>query len=912
MQRGAARQPPLFKIVNSLMRRPDYAELTQCFVTGQEPRMNHITAFIDHMRAQGIGPADPAEITDDDKPHRYRLEGDKPKARNGSYQLGAQADGFAFGWCRSFKEGVTYPWHTKATRKATDAERAEWKAKAKAARDAAQKERQAQAQSAADKAARIWAKATAGTTVYHARKQIEAHGAKVWRGMAVVPMRSGADLVGLQFIADDGAKRFLTGVAKEGAYHSIAKRGDDLSLIVICEGYATGGSIRQAMGVPVIVAFDAGNLKPVAQSIRKKYPDATIVIAADNDQWTRNQKGELWNPGIEKARQAAVAIGGARVIAPQVPDDDPDRRTDWNDIAVTDGLDAVREALTAPPMPEPEPMDYPPSDYYLPPMDVDPLDAIRPLGHNRGVYYFFPRAAGQIVNLTATGMGKMQNLYMLAPRSFWEGHYGGADMSDSKICAYASAHLMGACHMRGIFEPESTRGVGAWIDRGRVVINTGDTVLCEGQTCHPAEFRGEAVYESGPRVIDLDAEPLRNREAVRLREVCRFLNWKRGMYGDLLAGWLVVAPVGSALPWRPHIWITGRSGAGKSTVLDQIVKPTLGDVAIRRDGGTTEAGVRKALGSSGRPYVLDEAESETATDRAQMERIIFLARRSSSGGVVENFNASFQARSCFCFSAINPRVEQNADKGRITQLELMADVSPERDKRYDRLLNMIHEVITPDFAARLLARTVRFMPELLENCRTFSLAASAVLGNKRAGDQIGPMIAGAYMLTSTKVISYDEAKAWIEAQDWDWNTSGDDESDAHKLVTHIMTSRVRYDVQGVSRESSLGEMIGMAARPDAPGHEAAVQGLKGYGLKLDGGRILIANQSPQLRRLLSDTPWIPWNRTLGDYPGSDNNGGRAVYFTTGFTSKATAIPLDAVMPGEGREEFEIPIEEEPF
>jgi len=876
---------------------------------------DHITAFIDFMRSNQIGPADPSEIIDDDKPHRYRLEGDKPKTRNGSYQLGAQSDGFAFGWVRSFKEGVTHNWHTKATRKATEAERAEWKRKAAEAKAARKAEIEAHAKKAADKAARIWDHATPGTTGYHERKQIEAHGTKVWRDMCLVPMRKNGDLIGLQFIQADGGKRFLTGCAKDGSYFSIAKRADDLSLIVICEGYATGASIRQALGCPVIVAFDAGNLKPVAAAIRKKYPDAQIVIAADSDQWTTKPDGTTWNPGIEKAQQAAVAIGGARVIGPMVPDDDPDRRTDWNDIAVTDGLDAVRTALTAPPPQDPGPMpdDYPDyePDYTPAPID-DPMDAIRPLGHNRGTYYFFPRAAGQIVALSSTGMGKMQNLYMLAPRMFWEGHYGGEKISDSQICAYASAHLIDACHRKGIFEPESTRGVGAWLDKGRVVINTGDAVICEGRTCHPAEFRGEAVYESGPRVIDPDCDPLRNKEAVRLRDVCRRLNWKRGMYADLLAGWLVVAPVGSALSWRPHIWITGRSGAGKSTVLDAIVKPVLGSIAISRDGGTTEAGVRKALGSSGRPYVLDEAESETQQDRAQMERIIFLARRASSGGVVENFNASFQARSCFCFSAINPRVEQNADKGRITQLELMQDVSPDRDNRFDELLRLIHDVIKPDFSARLLARTVALMPALLDNSRTFSLAASAVLGNKRAGDQVGPMIAGAYSLTSNKTISYDDAKAWMESQDWDWNLSTEDDTDAHKLVSYIMTARVRYDVNGASRESSIGEMVGAASRSDAVNHDAAVAGLKNYGIAVDGGRILIANNSPQMRRMLSDTPWIPWNRTLSDYTGSDNNGNKPRYFAPGLNGKCIAIPLTAVMPDALPADEELPIDEEPF
>lgn len=873
-----------------------------------------IANFIDHLRQSGIGPENPHDIVDDDKRHRYRLDGDKPKTLNGSYQLRAEADGFAVGWGRSFREGVTYPWHSKSNRKADPAEREKWKAKAKAAKDARDAEQAAAAASAARKAARLWERcAKTGSSPYLERKKVALNGARLMRDMVVVPMRKGPDLVGLQFISPDGSKRFLRDTAKEGSYLSIATKGDDLSHIVICEGFATGGSIRAATGWPVIVAFDAGNMKPVAVAIHKKYPAAEIIMAGDNDQWSRKPDGSDYNAGLIGAQQAAVAIGGARVITPQVPPDDPGGRTDWNDIGVTDGLDAVRDAITAPPpILYHEAHDVPDYEPVGPLLagDIDPLDVIRPLGHNRGVYYFFPRSAGQIVSLSSTGMGKIQNLYMLAPRDFWTNHYGGDKVADSNICAYASAHLMDACHRCGIFEPESTRGVGAWIDKGRVVINTGAEVITDGATFHPAEFRGEAVYESGPRVIHLDRDPLTNREASKVRDICRSLSWKKTMFGDLLAGWLVVAPIGAALTWRPHIWITGRSGSGKSTVMGDIIGPILGEVAIRRDGGTTEPGVRKALGSSGRPYLLDEAESETQQDRSQMERIIFLARRSSSGGVVENFNSSFQARSCFCFSAINPRVEQNADKGRITQLELMQDVSADKDARFERLMETVHEVITPDFNRRLLARTVKNMAALLENVRTFSAAASVTLGNKRAGDQFGPMIAGAYSLTSTGMISFEDARKWLVAQDWGWSANGDDESDSHKLVTQIMTSRIGYDVAGRRMESTIGEMIARVADHGHAEQEAARTGLKPYGIKLEGDRILIANQSPQLKRILQDTPWSPWNRTLGDYPGSDNFGGKAVYFGPGLTSKCISIPVSAVLAPVVSDWSGVPVEEE--
>ena len=548
-------------------------------------------------------------------------------------------------------------------------------------------------------------------------------------------------------------------------------------------------------------------------------------------------------------------------------------------------------------------------DVPLAPQD-DPLDHIWPLGHNRGTYYFFPKAAGQIVSLTATSMGRMQNLYMLANRSFWEQYYGGEKTPDSTICAMASAHLMAACHGKGIFEVESTRGVGAWMDADKLVVNAGDEVVSDGRSYHPSEFRGEAVYESGPRVIDLSQASLNNIDASKLREACRMLCWRRGLYADLLAGWLVVAPVGSALKWRPHIWLTGRSGSGKSTILDEIIAPVLGNIAIRRDGGTTEPGVRKALGCSGRPFILDEAESETAQDRAQMERIIFLARRSSSGGVVENFTSSFQARSCFCFSAINPRVEQNADKGRITQLELVADTSKGREESFSTLLSFIHETFTPQYSKALMSRTVQNMPTLLANVRTFSLAASAVMGNKRNGDQIGPLLAGAYMLTSTGEITFDAAKDWMSKQDWHWSTLGDDEADSHKLLTHIMTSRCGYDVGGIRRESSIGDLIDRTQRGEGMEQDAANAGLRGYGIKVEAGRIYIANQSPPLRKLLVETPWVPWSRTLSDYPNSQAEA-KPVYFSPGLTSRCISIPLSAVIDQQPAPDWsDVPIEED--
>jgi putative DNA primase/helicase len=40
--------------------------------------------------------------------------------------------------------------------------------------------------------------------------------------------------------------------------------------VLIAEGYATAASVHEATGRPVVVAFDAHNLKPVAELFRDR------------------------------------------------------------------------------------------------------------------------------------------------------------------------------------------------------------------------------------------------------------------------------------------------------------------------------------------------------------------------------------------------------------------------------------------------------------------------------------------------------------------------------------------------------------------------------------------------------------------------------------------------------------------
>lgn len=303
--------------------------------------MDALTQFIDHMAKHGCQPSRSIDIKPIGKIIRFHINGDKQGSRNGRCALWVEPDGFGSGWFMNMKEGQKYTWHSKASRKFTDEERREWAKKREAEKQKRGEEQALEWKAAAEKATYIWGKAVKGRHGYLERKKISGAGTRVYKGALVVPAYKSGKLTSLQFIAENGEKRFLTGGDIQGAYGSIGK---DLSTIYICEGYATAASVHEATGKASVWAFNAGNLLDVAKTVRKRYADAYIVVCCDNDRWTVI-KGELVNVGLIKGKEAAKAIQG-RAVWPDFPNDDEQKRTDYNDLYVTEGAEAVRNSLS--------------------------------------------------------------------------------------------------------------------------------------------------------------------------------------------------------------------------------------------------------------------------------------------------------------------------------------------------------------------------------------------------------------------------------------------------------------------------------------------------------------------------------------------------------------------------------------
>lgn len=278
-----------------------------------------INQFRAAMRDAGITPPDVIEA--DGQLHRFHVEGDKAGSKNGCYAL--HLDGRAAGWFGSWKTGLRSTWAADGKRM-SDAEREAFAKLIETARLKAQAERRAEHEARANEARAEWAAAAPADPAhpYLIRKGVKPHNLRQRGGLLIVPLFDAFGLLwNVQRIQADGGKRFKPGRAG-GLFSPLGDFSNPAS-ILICEGWATGATLHQESGHPVLCAMTAGNLLPVATAARSAWAGADLVICADNDRFTEG------NPGVTYATAAAKATG-ARLIVPEFPDGVPG--SDFNDL----------------------------------------------------------------------------------------------------------------------------------------------------------------------------------------------------------------------------------------------------------------------------------------------------------------------------------------------------------------------------------------------------------------------------------------------------------------------------------------------------------------------------------------------------------------------------------------------------
>lgn len=601
-----------------------------------------------------------------------------------------------------------------------------------------------------------------------------------------------------------------------------------------------------------------------------------LYILPDNDQ-----------PGRNLAITIRRDLPHAEIIyLPGLPDKGD--VTDWmkNGGSVEILLDLASKASGQEKKPEPETRHY------------------RCLGYNGNYYYFLPSDTKQVKHLTAHELSQRANLYTLAPRDYWETSSEFIDCTGTRGALDYGAiaeMLMRQCTKAGIYTDEIRRGMGAWMDDGRTVLHMGNSLSVDGETLGLLDIETRYVYEARAGRVTVGNEAIPDDKALEFIDLCLMPYWEDEIYGKLLAGWMACAPICGTLKWRPHIWINGPAGCGKSYISTNIVGRVLSGVLRQFASSTTEAGIRQKLASDALPVLFDEAEGDTKGSRDNIMRILELMRHSSSDsealitkGSSGGISTDFAIRSMFCMSSIAHGISRKADDSRISVLR-MGDSTRRIGAReaFGQLADTLYGLLTQDFASGFVARSCGNAKLIRHNAETFATVLSDTQGGRRYGDQVGTMLAGYCSLTRMGYLDAESARGIVDGLNLDALASPDMDrgKDEEQCLKHLIEHPVRVDGPHMDKAytDTVGNLIYKAIRM-ADHTSADTYTLDRIGIRVEQDGVLVSNTHKGLATIYNNSPYCgQWATYLKRLDGVRVNP-QPVRFG-GSPSRCVSLPL---------------------
>lgn len=263
----------------------------------------------------------------------------KPGANDNGWYVVHEMDGIYYGAYGSWSRGESHKFCSVAVNTLTPEQSMAIKRRQKDAQERAERLRDA----AAQRAEEIIENSPAADPnhPYLVRKRVKPHDINQSGNELLIPvMNILGEIRTYQRIPPVGDKKFMKDGEAKGNFFRIGIPGEK---IFIATGYATGATVFELSGKCVYIAFNDGNLRAVAEAVRKLHPDSDIVIVADNDQWgTKN--GQPYNSGLDHANKASQSVSGCSFIYPSFKDLSS-KPSDFNDLFLLEGRDITLSQL---------------------------------------------------------------------------------------------------------------------------------------------------------------------------------------------------------------------------------------------------------------------------------------------------------------------------------------------------------------------------------------------------------------------------------------------------------------------------------------------------------------------------------------------------------------------------------------
>lgn len=467
------------------------------------------------------------------------------------------------------------------------------------------------------------------------------------------------------------------------------------------------------------------------------------------------------------------------------------------------------------------------------------------LGHEGPNYIFKNQQTNQIVWKNADNLTKKSGLLDMAPMSFWEeqfpriGQRGGV-VSGFNLDAAADA-LMCAARDKGYLPSSLVRGFGGWKENDQLVLNVAKEV--------PTSLSG-FLYTAVPRPISL------KKERVPVDLILEFLskpNWAlRKSSPTLIFGWAVSSIICGALPWRPHMGITGGSSVGKTTLLDGISNITT-PFSLKLDGCSSEAGLRQHIGLDAIPVILDEFETESHSDLGRTQKILKTIRSSSSAtnliarGTPSGKALSYQPRSMFMLGAINLVRISAADANRMVCLEMKPPENASKSRAEILELREKLENVGPAFCQHALDHA----QEILDSVPVLHRMIPTM--QMKQADNVAVLLAGAWVGQHSGAITAAEAEKFVAGHLEAIEEHGQQANvnDGDECLNSLMGFMVRTEYG----EHSIGYLLGVLRGGKTNMRSTYAQILRNHGVGLEEDGIYIATTHPGISRVYAGTRW---------------------------------------------------------
>lgn len=530
------------------------------------------------------------------------------------------------------------------------------------------------------------------------------------------------------------------------------------------------------------------------------------------------------------------------------------------DVVTPDGEASVRR-LNADEVIEP---DADEDDLMFDPQVVRVLENrhFRCLGYLNRCSYFLSLKSNQVFELSPSTM-KTNYLLHLAPSKFWSETFPGPADRNGVIKTDWEAVvdvLVRATNRIGQYDPCAQVGQGTWLDNGRIVFNSGRDLWVEGEgVVKLHEYAGERNYVVGKPcgMPDFDNPfPADAPEIWELLEIIRAIHWApegRSVSVMNMFGWLAIGPICGVLPWRPHLYLSGERGVGKSWIINNIINRIFKDYGENVKADSTESGLRNLLDGRAFPLIFDEAEGETAEDRQRMAKIIRLARHSATPGnsyVAQGVSGGggqrqYAIASTFLMCSITPQLSASADFTRFGRAHLMGGLS-----HYDfveRIKGPAQRLLDKTFSGRFMARMIMRAKDMEAVSMRMQEGLSSYNMEQRLIDVYGTYLAGAWLL-----LRDDVPESGVAAMSWvrkTFNMVDDlmsqveevsEDKDHVRLFRTLLSANVKVESLSIgTRHYSIGELIqilqGTYPYEDALPPPEATRALTKIGIKLGRG-----------------------------------------------------------------------------